>query len=382
MTAEVTILPARISEEIGEDPGKRRRRRKALVLLLLFLGLALLLGIAIWYLLFRQPINPLPPIPATQIPAYSTSIYGAVRPVGVAVSPDGDRIYVMQGAPVATGIVFNAAGEAIGEMAPPASTGANHQPVYAAVDPVTQEVYVTDRPTGAIYVYDRDGAFQREFSPATPIPGWQPLGIAFDQAGNLYVTDLSGPFEKVLVIDRAGAITRTLGEAENLSFPNGITVDKDGTIFVTDSNNGRLLMFGSDGKGVVVSGRGAGAGSLGLPRGVGVDSSARLFTVDTSFQGVLVYGVPKAIATAATTRDVVGWIGGRGGRSMSVFVTRVPVPADAPTAQSGRLEYLGSFGVPGVADGQFSFPNSVAIDSRGRVYVTDTFNDRIQIWSY
>ncbi len=30
----------------------------------------------------------------------------------------------------------------------------------------------------------------------------------------------------------------------------------------------------------------------------------------------------------------------------------------------------------------FQYPNSVAVDARGRVYVADTFNDRVQIWSY
>ena len=39
-------------------------------------------------------------------------------------------------------------------------------------------------------------------------------------------------------------------------------------------------------------------------------------------------------------------------------------------------------GGEGVADGQFEYPNSVAIDARGRVYVADTFNDRVQVWSY
>ena len=87
-----------------DDPGSRRRRRKIVFLVLLLLGLALLLGLVIWYLLFRQPI-PLPPIPATQIPAYSTSIYGPSRPVGVAVSPSGDRIYVTQGGTAAVGAV-------------------------------------------------------------------------------------------------------------------------------------------------------------------------------------------------------------------------------------------------------------------------------------
>jgi tripartite motif-containing protein 71 len=59
-----------------------------------------------------------------------------------------------------------------------------------------------------------------------------------------------------------------------------------------------------------------------------------------------------------------------------VFVFR------APAGDDRRLDYIGFFGGEGVADGQFEFPNGVAVDERGRVYVADTVNDRFQIWSY
>jgi DNA-binding beta-propeller fold protein YncE len=59
-----------------------------------------------------------------------------------------------------------------------------------------------------------------------------------------------------------------------------------------------------------------------------------------------------------------------------VFVYR------APSGDERRLQYLGFVGGEGVSDGTFEYPNSVAVDARGRVYVADTFNDRVQIWSY
>jgi sugar lactone lactonase YvrE len=59
-----------------------------------------------------------------------------------------------------------------------------------------------------------------------------------------------------------------------------------------------------------------------------------------------------------------------------VFVFRTP------TDDSRRLEYVGFVGGEGVADGLFQYPNGVAVDGRGRVYVADTVNNRIQVWSY
>jgi DNA-binding beta-propeller fold protein YncE len=353
MTTEMTAndVPAPAVDELPpvvegqpEEEKKKNRRKAALLLLLLGL-LAMLLTIAIWYLLLRQPITPpIPVIPTSALPSYLTAIYGADRPAGVAVTSSGDRIYVTQTARSRTGIIFDGGGNPLGTMAPPAETGTDHAPSYVAIDPVTGEVYISDRMTASIYVYDGEGVFQREFRLADPRPNWQPMGLAFDTSGNLYVTDLSGPFQKVLVIDRTANVIRTLGEKDRLNFPNGLAVDRDGNVFVADSSNGRLLMYGPNGDVLAQVGRGQSEGNLGLPRGVALDGSGRVFVADATGQGVFIYRVPS------------------GGES--------------------RFEYVGFVGGQGVGDGQFMYPNSVAVDARGRIYVADTFNDRVQIWSY
>lgn len=344
MTADVGTLPAGAPAELEQDPGKRRQRRKLLLLLGLLLALLVLIGLAIWYLLFRQPIPlPLPLIPETAIPAYTTSIYGAASPSGVAVNAAGDRIYIAETGGDRVVRMFDAGGIQLGVLQPPAETGADHVPVYVAVNPTNSEVYVSDRPTGSVYVYDRDGAYLREYRPAEAINGWQPLGLAFDADGNLYVTDLSGT-QRVLKFDPTGNLVLTYGADRGLLFPNGVAVDKDGRVYVTDSNNGRLYVFEADGTLVGRIGRGAGTGNLGLPRGIAIDEAGRVFVVDSSGQGVLVY---------------------------AAFV-----------AGDAQPDNLGFFGGHGVADGEFAFPMGIAVDAHGRVYIADTANDRVQIWSY
>jgi DNA-binding beta-propeller fold protein YncE len=348
MTASITaedlpVPPVAVEGEPEQQP--RRSRKKATFALLLLGLLAALATITIWYLAFRQPIPvPIPVIPESKVPAYATAVYGAQRPAGVAVSPSGDRIYVTQSGGDHTGIVFDGGGNKIGTLAPPESTGTSHAPVYLAIDPLTGEVYVSDRLAATIYIYDRDGAYQRELRLAVPRPGWQPVGLAFDKAGGLYVTDLSGPYQKVLVIDRTAKVVRTLGEKDKLNFPNGVGIDGDGNVFITDSNNGRLIMFDAQGTIRGQVGRGSGQGNLGLPRGLAVDAGGRVFVADASGQGVFIYR--------------------------------------APSGDSRRLDFLGFIGGEGVSDAMFEYPNSVAVDARGRVYVADTFNDRVQIWSY
>jgi len=329
--------------DLVEEEPPDRRRRKLLLLLLLLGAFILLLGLAIWYLLFRQPI-PLPTLPGeVKMPTYSTAIYGADRPMGVAVTADGGRVYVGETEGDRVAKVFDGGGTQLGLMQPATSTGAEHVPVYVALDPITSDVYLTDRATGSIQVFDANGAFLRTYSPGDDLKGWQPLGLAFDTAGNLFVSDVSVEPQRILEFDRAGTLVRSLGMTAGFNFPNGIGLDAAGNVYVTDGNNGRLLVIDANDQVVAQVGRGTGQGNLGLPRGL-VVADGKVYVADATGQGVFVYSTWK--------------------------------PGDR------SLTYLGFFGGEGVANGRFQFPNGIAVDGRGRVYVTDGGNDRVQVWSY
>ena len=226
------------------------------------------------------------------MPGYVTSIYGAQRPMDVAVNAAGDRIYIGETTGDNTARMFDAQGKELAQLLPPLSTGADHVPVYLAVNPVTAEVYVSDRPTSTIYIYDAAGTYQRAFTPPAEAKGWQPLGMTFDATGNLYVTDVGSTPNRVWVIDPAGKVLRTIGEDSGLAFPNDVAVDAAGYTYVTDSNNGRLLVYGPDGAPAwrTVEPRHRAPATSACPRGVAVDQGGRVYVVDTNGQTVFVYG--------------------------------------------------------------------------------------------
>jgi tripartite motif-containing protein 71 len=261
--------------------------------------------------------------------------------MGIAVSSDGSRIYAAQSEPTAAVVVFDAHGQQVAQMDPPDPTS-YHVFVYVALNPLTGEIYVSDRPAGAIYVYGADGSYERTFDPPSPLAGWSPLGLNFDAAGNLFVTDAA--VGRVYEFGPDGSLVRSIGANNQFSFPNSALDDSAARLYIADSNNGRLAVLGNDGSQLAVVRRGPGDGDLGMPRGIALDNQSRLFVVDATSQAVKVYRVA----------------------------------ADA----SGQPTFVGQFGTQGVGDGQFNFPNAVATDSRGRVYVADWANDRIQVWSY
>jgi tripartite motif-containing protein 71 len=346
-TAAGAPPPAAATVAAAGAPGGRGRRRKVAFLVILASLLGVFLLFTGWYLTTRKPVTELPvlpPISVADLPSYQSSVYNVSAPTGVAVDAAGDRVYAAESGGDRVVKIFDGKGTQIGTIKPPATTGPDHVPVYVAVDPTNGDVYVTDRPAGALYVYDRDGVYRHTFDPGPDLKGWQPLGVGFDAKGTLYVTDVSAPYHRVHVFSTGGTLIRTIGEQGTFNFPNGVAVDANGLIYVTDSNDGRLIVFTPDGKQRAVVARGPRDGDLGLPRGVAIDDQGHVFVVDTTAHVVQVY-------------KVLG-------------------PEDRSPA------FIGRFGVQGTSDGSFEFPNGVAVDTRGRIYVTDVANGRVQVWTY
>jgi len=333
-----------VADEATHTKMSKKRKGKIAALIIALVILALLF---VWYLLNRKPLSELPGLSSTKMPHYEMSYYGATHPLGVAVTASGDRVYVTESDGTRVVRVYDRAGKQTGTLKPAVSAGKSHLPMYVAINPKTQDVYVSDRLTASIYVYDANGKYLRTFAPKGDLGGkWNPLGLAFAPDGTLYVTDVRGQDSKnhrIVVFGPDGTLVRSLGKPGQLSFPNGIVVDGQGNIEVSDSNNGRLVIFSPYGKMMATISQGVGEGDLGLPRGASVDDAGRLFVADTSDHQVRVYQIDPSKAV--------------------------------PT-------YLGSFGQEGQQDGTFEYPNGVATDNRAHIYITDRENNRVQVWGY
>jgi DNA-binding beta-propeller fold protein YncE len=336
----------------GATAASAQKRRRRLIALAVLGVLLLLVGSAFaWYLVTRKPLTALPGINVAQTPSYGYSIYSVTAPLGVAVTPEGDRIYVTQQEVDSPVLILDRTGQKIGELkVPPAVKGTQttHTLWYAAIAPSSGEVFVSDRTGHAVQVYSPDGVFLRTIAPASLKGVWEPLGITVAEDGTLYVADVSTKGGgRILGLTQDGQVTRTLTVtgtgARPLNYPNGLLVDGDGNLVVADSSNARVLMFDKDGMASVVAGAGSGSGDVGMPRGLAIDDKGQLLVVDTTNSQVNVY--------------------------------KAPAPGEVG-------QFLGSFGVEGSGDGAFEYPNGIATDSRAKVYIADRVNNRIQVWSY
>jgi DNA-binding beta-propeller fold protein YncE len=327
----------------------RQKWVKVAIVLLLLAGLAWVLLLGVQYFLTGRSITQLPGLPGLsglfkQPAHYESSLYGVQRPLGVAVGADGN-VYVTESDGERKAHVFNRAGQEVLSFAPPNTEIPSREPLYIAISP-KNEIYVSDRFNRAIYIWAADGSLAGTYQPqSVPAEDWHPMGLAFDSAGNLYVTDVTPEKHRVMVFDKTGALKLQFGSQGSADgqfwYPNGIAVDGKGRIYVADGDNGRLQVFDAAGKHLFNISRGYATGDLAMPRGVAIDDqNHRLLVVDTSADTVKVY-------------DISG---------------------DSP-------RFLSDFGESGSGDGQFRYPNGVALAS-GKIYVTDRENGRVQIWSY
>lgn len=324
---------------VGQRPASRRKWVLALMLGLLFL---LLLALGAWYLLFRKPIaDIIPPAVVQLMPSYQYSFAGVTKPQDIAASADGSRVYVTQTEGTEDTVILDKSGKQLGKLQLP--QGTTGHPFYVAVSPKTGEVYASDRRDGTVFVFKPDGTYEKDFDNGTKDP-WQPLGISFDAAGNLFVGDVGPHGPVVHEFGPDGKPVADFGASSGLGTPSGIAEDSNGNVYVTDTNNGRMLIFSPTGALIGQIAKGMTDASLGLPVGVAFDDKGHILVVDSAGSAIQIYSPIKSGASS--------------------------------------LEYVGHVGQQGAADGSFLYPNGMHLDAQGRIYVADYGNDRAQVWSY
>ncbi len=265
------------------------------------------------------------------------------------------------------------------------------------------------------------GFFSGDGGPATDASLAFPQGVAVDAAGNLFVADTFN--HRIRQVSPDGIISTVAGNGirglsgdggpatnASLANPDGLAVDAAGNLFIADSSNHRIRRVSPDGIiskvagsefGGFFSGDGGPAtnAAVAFPRGLALDTAGNLFIADTlnfRIRRVSPDGIISTVAGNGTER-----FSGDGGAATSASLVR---PQAVAVDAAGNLFIADTFNhrirqvspdgiistVAGNGRGGFSgdggpatnaslvFPEGLALDAAGNLFIADAFNDRIR----
>jgi DNA-binding beta-propeller fold protein YncE len=164
---------------------------------------------------------------------------------------------------------------------------------------------------------------------------------------------------------------------------SGIAIGPDGNIWTFNRGKIPVQVYTPEGKLVKFWGEGL----FKNPHSIRFDSTGKLWVIDTLSHTVRNFSLDGRVLMTVGTLDMPG-----------EDRTHMNQPNDVAVAPNGDLyisdgygndrvvvfdkngKFLRSWGRLGTAQGEFSQPHSIALDSRGRVYVADRNNSRIQVF--
>lgn len=255
-----------------------------------------------------------------------------VRPTGVAAR--SGALYVADPGAQALWILDSAQGRYVKVT----SVGAASlvAPVAVALAP-DGAIFLADTGLKKVFLLDGDG---RLMSTAAQEGLERPAGLAYDAASKwLYVADSAN--NRISVFGPQGQLVRTWGrggdQSGEFNHPTYIALDAAGTLRVTDALGFRIQSFDRNGRFLGTFGRpGDGSGDFASPKGVATDSQGHVYVVDALFDAVQIF--------------------------------------------EPNGTYLLGFGERGTQAGQFWLPGGIFIDSKDHIYVADAYNQRIQMF--
>jgi DNA-binding beta-propeller fold protein YncE len=163
--------------------------------------------------------------------------------------------------------------------------------------------------------------------------------------------------------------------------PTAIAIDGHGSIFITDTGNGRIEKFSPTGVFLSTIKIAGSHGQSSEPVGIAVDHAGNIYVADTSKHTVEKLAPDGTLINEWRGPDP-GFYGPRRiaiGRDDSIYVVDQGRTRIVRFSPDGRL--LSVWGSKGSGDGQFDDPTSVAVDPKtSKVYVADPRNKRIQVF--
>ncbi len=214
-----------------------------------------------------------------------------------------------------------------------------------------------------------------------------PSSIATDANDRIYVAETS--FNRLSIYSPGGHFLKRLKGLDN---PFSIAVDSTGRIFVGNGKTGNVEIYDFDFN--LLSKLGSGDGEFKTPCAIAIDSTDNIYVADCGEDKIKVYNpdgsfnfsfggpgngngqfnYPTSITIDENSGEII--------IPDTRFVGGMMGDYQAPRVQV--FDKLGShrrtFGLRGVGEGLLFRPESVAVDAEGRIYISDGYQNVVQVF--
>ncbi|MBN1139865.1 MAG: hypothetical protein JXM73_25055, partial [Anaerolineae bacterium] len=266
-------------------------------------------------------------------------------------------------------------------------------------------IYVADKDNKRVQQFDSSRVYQRTYGTtgvSYVTDGYHfytPLGVAVGSDGSVHIVEERG--HRLVKLNADGVPQWAVGEpgqsgGDNSHFfgPQDVAVDSHGRVYVVEGwGNDRVQIFNSDASYHATMGTGWGDGSYQFkgPNGIAVDATDRIYVADSENHRVQIY---EPIGAYLATLGQTGTSGSGNGHFNLPTDVAVDSSGTIYVADEGNdrvqvfnsnrqyVRTIGQTGSPGNDFGRFSSwgPHRLAVDAQGRLYVSDSGNNRIQVF--
>jgi DNA-binding beta-propeller fold protein YncE len=270
-------------------------------------------------------------------------------------------------------------------------SGANFGEVSGIALNSKGHIFVFNRGSKPLIEFDSNGKFIRTLGDGI---FKSTHGLRIDSKDNIWITDIGlnivlklSPEGRVLMVlgrsNKAGEFLEQSYSSTLLNYdaplfdqPTDVAFDSAGDIFVTDGyGNSRIVKFDKNGKFIKTWGRkGNAPGEFNLPHSIAFDSKDLMYIADRENDRIQIFD--------AEGKVIKEWT--HVGDPWAIVITpdQFLYMADGKNERVLKMnlngEILGVLGEPGKGAGQFDFAHSIAVSSKDEIYIGEVLNWRVQ----